>query len=77
MRRSRRRLSFDRAPDANEDDVIAHVRSRVASYKKPTRVYFVESLPRNASMKVLKAQLIARFSGPANPSSAARDNTIS
>ena len=62
---------------ANEGDLIAHVRSRVASYKKPSRVYFVDSLPRNASMKVLKAQLIARFAGPATSSSAARDNTIS
>lgn len=51
---------------ANEDDVIAHVRARVASYKKPTRVFFVDSLPRNASLKVLKAQLISRFSGPAS-----------
>jgi acyl-CoA synthetase (AMP-forming)/AMP-acid ligase II len=60
----------------NEEDVTTHLRSRVASYKKPTRVYFVDSLPRNASLKVLKAQLISRFAGSATYSSADRDNTV-
>ncbi len=47
---------------ASEDDIIAYARSRVASYKKPTKVYFVDSLPRNASLKVQKGQLRDRFS---------------
>lgn len=44
------------APGAgiDADEVIAWVRDRLASYKKPTRVAFVEALPRNASMKVQK-----------------------
>jgi acyl-CoA synthetase (AMP-forming)/AMP-acid ligase II len=35
-------------------DVIAHVKTRIASYKRPQRVVFVAELPRNASMKVRK-----------------------
>ncbi len=47
----------------SEDDIIAYARSRVASYKKPTKVYFVDSLPRNASLKVQKGRLRERFGG--------------
>jgi acyl-coenzyme A synthetase/AMP-(fatty) acid ligase len=35
----------------------------LASYKKPTRVFFVDALPRNASMKVQKRVLRAMFEG--------------
>lgn len=41
--------------------VVAHVRSRLASYKKPTHVFFVDALPRNASMKVQKRVLRDTF----------------
>jgi long-chain acyl-CoA synthetase len=41
----------------DETDVQAHTRSRIASYKKPKYVYFVDALPRNAVGKVLKHQL--------------------
>ncbi|MFM8867404.1 MAG: class I adenylate-forming enzyme family protein [Ilumatobacteraceae bacterium] len=37
-----------------EDAVIEGAKSLLASYKKPTRVMFVDSLPRNAGMKVQK-----------------------
>ena len=33
---------------------IAHLRTRIAGFKRPQRVYFAESLPRNASLKVRK-----------------------
>jgi acyl-CoA synthetase (AMP-forming)/AMP-acid ligase II len=44
------------APGAQltEDAVIAHVRTQIAGYKRPQRVYFVDALPRNASLKVRK-----------------------
>jgi fatty-acyl-CoA synthase len=45
----------------DERAVIDHVRKRLASYKKPTRVFFVDALPRNASMKVQKRVLRAMF----------------
>ncbi len=39
------------------DEVIAWCADNLASYKKPRRVDFVEALPRNAAMKVLKTEL--------------------
>lgn len=49
------------APGAGltQDSVIAHVRTQIASYKRPQRVLFADALPRNASMKVRKDQLRA------------------
>jgi long-chain acyl-CoA synthetase len=41
--------------DAQE--VIAHCRESIASYKKPKHVFFVAALPRNSTGKVLKNQL--------------------
>jgi acyl-CoA synthetase (AMP-forming)/AMP-acid ligase II len=41
--------------------IVDHVRARLASYKKPTRVFFLDALPRNASMKVQKRVLRAMF----------------
>jgi acyl-CoA synthetase (AMP-forming)/AMP-acid ligase II len=40
-----------------EDELIDHCRARLAGYKKPAAVVFVEDLPRNAAGKVLKRQL--------------------
>ncbi len=47
------------APGAQltEADLIAFVRSRIAGYKCPTSVEFVDELPRNASGKILKREL--------------------
>lgn len=47
--------------EATAGELIDHVRSRVASYKKPSAVYFVEMLPRNASGKILKRELRDTF----------------
>lgn len=48
-----------------EEAVIAHVRTRIAGYKRPQRVHFVASLPRNASLKVRKDQLRSDLDGTA------------
>lgn len=40
-----------------ENEVIEFCQSQIASYKKPRVIEFVESLPRNASGKVLKTVL--------------------
>ncbi|EFH81541.1 acyl-CoA synthetase [Ktedonobacter racemifer] len=45
--------------DAN--DIIAYCRERLASYKKPRRVIFIDALPRNALGKVQKHLLVARL----------------
>ncbi len=41
----------------DEDDIRAYVKSSLASYKVPRDVFFVDSLPRNATGKVLKRAL--------------------
>lgn len=56
-----------RAPDAElgEDEVVAHARAHLAGYKKPTRVAFVDELPRNAGLKVQKHLLRQQLTGEA------------
>jgi bile acid-coenzyme A ligase len=44
-----------------EDDVRAFAKDRLAAYKVPKSVEFVDVLPRNASGKVLKRELRDRF----------------
>jgi acyl-CoA synthetase (AMP-forming)/AMP-acid ligase II len=46
---------------ADAEALIAHCRARLAHYKCPTGVEFVEALPRNATGKVLKRDLRAPF----------------
>jgi long-chain acyl-CoA synthetase len=48
---------------ASADDLIAFVRERLAGYKLPRSIDFVEDLPRNPSGKVLKHQLRDRYRG--------------
>ena len=47
------------AGDVDEDTLIAHCRERLAGFKKPSAVVFVDALPRNAAGKVLKRELRA------------------
>jgi acyl-CoA synthetase (AMP-forming)/AMP-acid ligase II len=42
------------------DEIVAHCRDAIASYKKPKYVVFLDELPRNAIGKVLKRELSAR-----------------
>jgi fatty-acyl-CoA synthase len=44
----------------SEDDIRAAVRGRLARYKVPRDVFFVDELPRNATGKVLRKDLSAR-----------------
>ena len=44
-----------------EADLIEHCRPRMAGFKVPKRVVFVESLPKNPSGKLLKRELRARL----------------
>ncbi|MDT3442735.1 AMP-binding protein [Pseudofrankia sp. BMG5.37] len=43
------------------DDILSWTQDRLASYKKPTAVEIVDALPRNASGKVRKVDLRARY----------------
>jgi fatty-acyl-CoA synthase len=48
-----------------EEAVIAHCKARLAGYKVPRHVRFIEALPRTPSGKVEKHKLRARFPDPA------------
>jgi acyl-CoA synthetase (AMP-forming)/AMP-acid ligase II len=43
------------------DDIIAHARARIAAFKVPKSIDFVDKLPRNASGKVLRRELRAQY----------------
>ena len=69
-RRARREVGRDRqgdrrarrpASDVTEAEIIAYARERLARFKCPTSVDWVEMLPRNPSGKVLKKDLRAPF----------------
>jgi malonyl-CoA/methylmalonyl-CoA synthetase len=47
------------------DALRAHVRARLAAYKVPKEVIFLEALPRNAMGKVQKPELVRRLRGEA------------
>ncbi|MET9732059.1 acyl-CoA synthetase [Streptomyces sp. NPDC006458] len=47
--------------EAGEDDLLAHARERLPSFKVPKRLVFVDALPRNASGKILKRELRDRL----------------
>ena len=59
---------------AGADDLIDFVRGRLARYKCPTRIEFVDALPRNASGKLLKHEMrrIWPQKTPVSPLSLAR-----
>jgi fatty-acyl-CoA synthase len=50
-----------RRGEVTEDELIAHAREKLAHFKAPKRVLFVDELPRNASGKILKRELRDRF----------------
>jgi acyl-CoA synthetase (AMP-forming)/AMP-acid ligase II len=53
--------------EVTPDALIAHARERLAHFKCPTRVELVDSLPRNATGKVLKTELRRRYTGHGEP----------
>ncbi len=51
--------------DISEDDVKNYVGEKLASYKKPKEVYFVDELPYTPSGKLLKRVLREQYKGSA------------
>jgi fatty-acyl-CoA synthase len=49
---------------ASAEELIEHVRQKLADYKRPRRVIFVDVLPRNPTGKVLKRELKTRAAQP-------------
>jgi fatty-acyl-CoA synthase len=47
--------------EVTEEQLLTHARDRLAHFKVPKRVLFVDALPRNASGKILKRELRERF----------------
>ncbi|MGE0775135.1 MAG: malonyl-CoA synthase, partial [Sphingomonadaceae bacterium] len=47
----------------NEEDVLAEITDKLARFKQPRRVLFVDSLPRNQMGKVQKAVLRENYKG--------------
>ncbi len=43
--------------DASADDIRAFVKERVAAYKYPRRIWFVDELPKTATGKILKREI--------------------
>lgn len=54
-------VSLREAGALTEEMVFEHLRGRLAKYKIPKRVAFMEALPRNPTGKVLKPELRRRF----------------
>ncbi|MGW7416828.1 fatty acyl-CoA synthetase [Streptomyces sp. NPDC054863] len=48
--------------ELTEDQLLVYAREKLAHFKAPKRILFVDELPRNASGKILKRELRDRFS---------------
>ena len=54
-------VALKQGAQATAAELIAHVHARLAAFKVPKRVFFVEDMPRNASGKLLKRELRVRY----------------
>ena len=50
--------------EISPDELIAHCRQRLGSFKVPKHVAFLDTLPKNASGKLLKRELRASIVPP-------------
>ena len=55
-------VTADGQPAPKESELVAHCRGLLAGYKKPSAIFFVDALPRNATGKVVKRTLRDRYS---------------
>ncbi|BBZ36381.1 acyl-CoA synthetase [Mycolicibacterium confluentis] len=53
--------------EVTQDELLVHLRSHLAGFKAPKQIFFVDSLPKNPSGKLLKRVLRERFSVEAKP----------
>jgi fatty-acyl-CoA synthase len=52
--------------DVNEDELMAHARSRLASFKVPKQIHVMKEFPKSPTGKVLKRVLRQQFNGEAS-----------
>lgn len=53
--------------EVTEAELLEYAREKLARFKAPKRVLFVDALPRNASGKILKRELRDRFGQEPRP----------
>jgi len=58
----------------DEPAMIAECRKRLAAFKTPKRIVFVDELPRNAMGKVQKNVLRETYTAPSHASASAKQN---
>jgi long-chain acyl-CoA synthetase len=51
----------DHVPRRLEQEIIAYVKSKIASFKAPRTIRFVDELPRSEAGKLMKSQLKAMY----------------
>ena len=56
-------VSLREGASATDKEIVALCRDRLAGFKTPKQVLFVDELPKNVSGKILKRELRDRFSG--------------
>jgi long-chain acyl-CoA synthetase len=61
-------VAFEEGASATPEDLVAHCRERIASYKKPKRVEVVDALPRTEAGGIDHAALDATYGGGGYPS---------
>ena len=54
-------VALKQGAQATAETLIDHVHAHLAAFKVPKRVFFVDDMPRNASGKLLKRELRARY----------------
>ena len=56
-----------RSKDVDENELVQYCQQRLASFKRPRSVVFIDELPRNVMGKVLKRDLRQQFGDPIEP----------
>lgn len=51
------------ADHASAEEIVASARSRLAGYKLPKEILFIDSMPRNSTGKILRRELRSQFAG--------------
>ena len=54
-------VALRKGQKATEEEIIKFVKQKIASYKTPKKVHFLESLPKNAYGKILQRELKKQF----------------